>query len=350
MGKRGIILTAMIIFLVITGFLIYYNFEIYPRKRYISPSREVSVNIYYAMEKWLKETGHNVNVMEYFHPNMLEKIQEKVAVVISGKIFWDEAEKILPWIEQGGFLVIAAEQENENCNLLKFLSDMGITIEYDRQPQDEDVRQTARAGEPELIPDFYTQISFLIDNDEKYFTIKDHSGKIRLAEISAGKGAITVTGDTVFMYNYNLEKEANAVLSWRLTGGRTYENNKDILFIREQIGMRNSMFGAIMERGNLVPVITSSFILIILGFWMVIPVFGLVSAEKQFTARPLKDRFTAEISFLKKYGALNHYLHVFEREQKYISNEREISKKEKIYNYQELINQYRRMFDGTPKF
>ena len=105
-----------------------------------------------------------------------------------------------------------------------------------------------------------------------------------------------------------------------------------------------------MERGNLVPVIISSLILIILGFWMVIPVFGLVLPEKQFTARPIKDRFIAEIRFLKKYEALNHYLHVYEREQKCIRNECGSSEKEKIYNYQELINQYRRIFNGTSKF
>ena len=57
-------------------------------------------------------------------------------------------------------------------------------------------------------------------------------------------------------------------------------------------------------------------LLIILGFWMVIPMFGLVSEEKQRSSRPIKDRFNAEIRFLKKYKALDYYLDIYKREQK----------------------------------
>jgi hypothetical protein len=71
-----------------------------------------------------------------------------------------------------------------------------------------------------------------------------------------------------------------------------------------------------MDRGNIVPVIVSALLVIILGFWMVIPVFGLVFSEKQKTARPIRERFLAEIRFLRKYNALNHYLEVYERELK----------------------------------
>jgi hypothetical protein len=70
---------------------------------------------------------------------------------------------------------------------------------------------------------------------------------------------------------------------------------------------------------------------------MVIPVFGLVFYEKQKTSRPIRERFTAEIRFLKKYGALNHYLEVYERELK-LGENREINK---TYSYRELINKLR---------
>ena len=101
-----------------------------------------------------------------------------------------------------------------------------------------------------------------------------------------------------------------------------------------------------MEKGNLFPVVISAIILIVMGFWMVIPVFGLVSVEKQRTSKPIRERFTAEIRFLKKYRALDHYLDVYGREQN-LSN---VCEKKKTYNYRELINQYRRMFNGTAKF
>ena len=371
MNRGGLPLIALFLILAAAGALAFSCFEIYPRKKYTPPSREVSADIFYAMEKWLKETGCYVKTIERFTPNMLEEIPEKVVIYAPEAKFpasWDEAEKMLRWIERGGFLVICIsgeaygmEQENENQYLLDFLSNMGVAVELAQinfnsknVSEDEAARRILRRDRSSLSdqhPDFSARTGFKVEDEKKNFTIEDEDGIIRLVEISIGSGALTVTGDPVFMYNHNLEKEANAVLAWRITGGRT--EGGGVLFVRERIGPEyNSIFGAIMERGNLIPVIISAVILIILGFWMVIPVFGLVLHEKQFSARPIKDRFTAEIRFLKKYGALNHYLHVYKRGQKETNLRCEDgnSEKGKKYNYRELINQYRRIFNGTPNF
>jgi hypothetical protein len=132
-------------------------------------------------------------------------------------------------------------------------------------------------------------------------------------------------------------------LSWQLTGERA--GNKGVFFVREKQTASSSMFGKIMERGNLIPLGISIFLIIILGFWMVIPVFGLVFEEKQTNSRPIRERFAAEISFVKKYKSLDYYLEIYEREK--LSEKKFM--KEKNYSYRDIINKLRRVYNETDK-
>jgi hypothetical protein len=65
-----------------------------------------------------------------------------------------------------------------------------------------------------------------------------------------------------------------------------------------------------------------------LGFWMVIPVFGPVFKEKKTNARSLAARLSAEFRFLKKHRALESYVRVYLAElkpkMKSVSEEKEI--------------------------
>jgi hypothetical protein len=99
-----------------------------------------------------------------------------------------------------------------------------------------------------------------------------------------------------------------------------------------------------MKRGNFLPVIVSALLLIVIGFWMVIPVFGLVIYEKKKSARPIRERFLAEAGFLKKYKSLYYYLDTYRREQRLAAEE-----PEEPYNYREIINKLRSVYDGTDK-
>jgi hypothetical protein len=197
----------------------------------------------------------------------------------------------------------------------------------------------------EDIPDFYWRIRFYIEEDADIFVINDNAGNTRLAEIKLGDGTLTVTGTPAFMYYYNLGRETNAKLAWELTGARADEAG--VLFINDR--NRNTsgyFFGRIMERGNLVPALVSALLVILLGFWSVIPLFGLVFEEKQKNARPIKERFAAEFNFLKKYRALDYYLKTYMRELKLTGDFKEI----KNYDYRELINKLRRVHDETDNF
>jgi hypothetical protein len=345
MNKRIYICAAVILIFLVFALFAHNYLEIFQKKEYSPPSREALSNDYYAMERWLKETGHSVRFENQFYPELLTTVTERVVMIHSSVSRWDDADEfILPWIEQGGYLIISMDyfEIAFDENLLEFLSGVGITVE--QGIPDETVLD-------ESIPDFDKSISFLFEDKDEILSIRDTLGYARLAEISIGNGALAVIGSPLFMNNNNLKKNINAGMAWNLTGARITGDNTGILFFRNHTDIK-SMFGKIIERGNLVPVGISAFIVIFLGFWMVIPVFGLVFDEKQRSSRPIKERFDAEISFLKKYRALDYYLEIYERE---LQLEREPqfannTEMKKSYRYRKLINKLRSVYNGTDKF
>ena len=359
MDNRIYICAAVILIFSVFALFAYNYLEIYPEKIYSPPSREVLFNDYYAMERWLKETGHSIRFENQFYPEMLTTVTERVVMIRFQftECYWDDADKfILPWIEQGGYLIIIIDYFEPVYGrfyydelFIDFLSGFGITVEQDTNE---------KIAPDENIPDFDKSIFFLFDDEDEIFSIRDTLGYARLAEVSIGNGALTVAGAPLFMNNYNLKKNINADIAWNLTGARATGDNTGILFILGSHKDAKSMFGKIMERGNLIPAVISAFLVIFLGFWMVIPVFGLVFDEKQKSSRPIRERFAAEISFLKKYGALDYYLEIYERElqlerEPKIEREQQSAGNNKIktnYRYRELINKLRSVYNGTDKF
>jgi hypothetical protein len=331
MGKRIFISAAIILILALLALLAYDNLEIYEDKVYSPPSREIRANNYYAMEKWLKETGHPVRIEKRFTPAKISAIPEKTAVIFATACEWEDAESyFIPWIKQGNSLVICLNYTSGHeidKNLLEFLSGYGIEAGDDSENPESD-----------FFHSLYIKINNDINNDIPKFKIDEPDSDVMLAMVLFNEGTLAVTGYPLFMQNRHLDKKVNAYWSWKLTG-ESAEENGGVLFVRERKTVK-SMFGKIMERGNLVPLCVSIFLVIILGFWMVIPVFGPVIEEKQKSSRPIRERFAAEISFLKKYKSLDYY---FE------ANGRELQS-EKDYSYREIINKLRRMYDGTDKF
>jgi len=290
MENKVYICAAIILIICFLGVIFYTYFEIYPTKERIYPSKEANNNKYLAAERWMKETGYNVKVIKNINKINIAEAAEKVVIID----FWffgeNEIKEIIEWVKSGHYLVVLDDFLIEDPEISEFFKEQGLIME------------------------------------EKFIN------QIRLIEIKIGEGAITAADMPYFMQNENISEIKNAELTWMLTGARTDSNNRGILFIRHSIwNTSKSFFGAIMERGNLTPVIISALLLILIGFWTVIPGFGLVIHDKQRNSRPIKDRFTAEIRFLKKYKALDYYL----------------DKKENGYSYRELINQYRRKLNGN---
>ena len=350
MSNKIYICAAIILLVCLGGVIIYTYFEIYPEEKTIYPSRETYNNSYLAAERWLEATGHNVRVIKEYSPKRkLTETAEKVVIVDPLMIHFEETEKIISWVRQGHFLVLCHNYDGyfNDSAYNDFLGWFGITVKNHEFEKTDEETETAgisieedRSSEPSDIPTFDFYYYFYTepqDTGYNVITMKDNDDNIRLVEIQIGDGAITAVGVPVFMRNLGLKEKNNAHLTWALTGARTDETNMGILFLRQtNANSSKSLFGAVMERGNLKPVIVSALLLIFIGFWAVIPAFGLVTGDRQRNSRPIKDRFTAEIRFLKKYRALDYYMDTDKTEKK-------------EYSYREIINQYWRKFDGNAK-
>jgi hypothetical protein len=319
-------------------------FEPYQKMVSVPPLREAASNPYYALEHWLAETGHPVRVVKRGDPELIAAGPEKTALVQADLCDWENAAAILrPWIEAGGFLVINLEGGYYDEALAELLVSFGIWPDYFLSNNDEenpDLREE-EDFDSEEVPAFDQSMEFFAVTGTDAFSLSPGK-EARLMQVSLGEGAITVIGRPRFMFNSNLKTEVNARLAWNLTGAQTPEDNPGLLFIRGKHTAKG-LLGKIAERGNFVPLGVSVLILIVLGFWMVIPVFGPVFTGKQTSAKPIRERFLAEISFLKKNKALQCYVQTYEHEIKFVRQPTGLSNKstEQPKTYREIINRLR---------
>jgi hypothetical protein len=305
------------------GILIYTTLEIYPRKRPVFPSMEAISNDYLAMDRWLSQTGHPVRIEKKSSPLRIVSAAGNVAIVQASACDWKASKPVLlPWIEQGGFLLVTLDSSFYDDELADFLSFFGIAYAEDEYTGDDTAEDggavyTEPPAEETPLPDLDFDIEIFVEERDNgvggLAVLKDTDGTIRLARAALGDGGIAVTGTPYFMFTDYLDREINACLAWDLSAARTTADNAGVLFIREK-HLKKGLFGNIADRGNAVPPGVSVPLLVLIGFWMVIPVFGLVFYDRHSAARPVRERLTAEIRFLKKYDALDYYLKVYLRE------------------------------------
>jgi hypothetical protein len=333
MGRYKTIFGIAAALILILGILAYTQLEIYQRTEPVAPSRAIRTNPFSTLEKWLSKTGHLVRIDPRLSPSRLVLVKER-SVYIQASIFdWQDYEStILPWVEKGGSLIISIDPPwyDEDENLTSFLEAVGVRAES-AGGTDGDAAIDDGAGEDEpgavpesavILRDTAGDINFdprfrfsLIEDFDGGVPLlmKDSQGITRLVQIPLGQGDITVTGRPYFMYNFNLKSEENARLSWKLTAAKTKGENSGVLFVRGG-RVAKSLFGKLAERGNLLPLIVSVLALVFIGFWMVIPSFGVLRTGDGRRQRPIRDRFRSEARFLKKYHALDGYLEVYLRE------------------------------------
>ena len=322
-----LILTALGILAVFA----YKYFEIYETTEYKKPSLQARVNDYLAMERWLNKTDHPVRVISYANSSIILSAPEKTAIILASLFFWnqDGYSKLEQWAGEGGHLIICLdidEEEAEEFGLPEFLEKYGIEAKYEatypymsqKDSQASRASENTSSASNDAFPAFDSSVSFKVSPAKKtpipiaapkIEAISDASEKIKLVTIPTGGGSITFCGDPVFMKSHNLNKEKNALLAWNLTGKQDIEK-KGVLFIRG-IKTEPSFFGKLAERGNFLPLLVSVLVLIAVGFWMVIPVFGTLAGDEERPGKPMSERFLAEARFLKKYKGLGSYLEIY---------------------------------------
>jgi hypothetical protein len=302
----------------------YTNLEIVPTTVHQPPSRRVRGNDFFALEKWLSRTGHPVRTLRRGNASRIISALEKTVFVQSTVFDWEGArEPLASWMEGGGILIVSTGPHPGNeTELQDFLKGFGIGfVNAVDTVLEEAYAEAAKNGQTgsingaalEDLPDFFTPFYFSLTKEAEQgaFIIKEGPAMaVRLIRMPVGAGALILFGPPLFMENEYLNREANAQLAWELSGGLTGTENPGLLFIRGKIPVK-SLFGRLAERGNFFPLAVSLLILLAVGFWMVVPVFGLVFQEKDSPGRPIRERFLAEIRFLKKYHALGTYLELY---------------------------------------
>jgi hypothetical protein len=138
-----------------------------------------------------------------------------------------------------------------------------------------------------------------------------NNGSIQLITLYMGKGSLTITGKAYFLASTSLAEKPNADLAWELL--LKPGKNGGILFFQTGEPDRH-FFGNLLDRGNPAAFIIAAVLLVITGFWMVIPLFGRNKPLQELPGKPLRERFFAEGRFLKKNHALDKYLEIYRQE------------------------------------
>jgi hypothetical protein len=320
MGNYRTVFIICVGALALLALAVYTLFEIYPTTSYSRPSTESLANEYLALDRWLQKTGHPLRTKTAGEKGLLQGLPEKTLLIEGSRFDWSrEGAAVPPWVEAGGNLVLFLDSPwyEENEDEWIFLEGLGVKTEKCSPFDEEDEEyEEDNAGGGENIPPLpapYFDSLIRLSLDEKPgapgFTLKDDLGIIRLVTVPLGQGSVTVTGVPYFMLSSTIGEEQNARLAWRLTGGLDREN-RGIYFIRGREPV-SSFFGRLAERGNIGALVVSALILVLIGLWMVLPVFGRPVRDEERPGKPIGDRFRAESRFLLKYGALDFYLEVY---------------------------------------
>ncbi|MDR1803132.1 MAG: hypothetical protein LBQ94_05940 [Treponema sp.] len=276
-------------------------FETYPIIRNLPPSREARINEYLAMDRWLEEYGIAVRTEAQGDLNTISQAEEKHIFIQASLFRWtpDAVEYLVQWVEEGGslFLVLDTYSELENYEILFLLGKFGITAETGFPSYRDD---------PDF-PDYDRRFFFEVSADVEIFSLKDRNGAVKMVQAARGKGKVIVSGEPHFLKFPYIENAPNARLAWALFA------SNDWLFIRGT-AMPRGLLGDLFRQGNLPVLLVSVLVLIVIGFWAAIPLFGLVREDTEKPGKPLRERFLAEALFMRKYGGLEFYLDVYLKE------------------------------------
>jgi hypothetical protein len=306
-------------------------FEIVPVEEEFAPSREARINEYLALDRWLTENALTVRIENTGGIETVKAAPEKTIFIQSDLFDWtDEAAEYLEsWVAEGGNLIVSMDwswswEDGEEDPLLSFVKRLGLA--GGKWPLDWNYYYDP--GEP----DYGDGIIFAEPDDKNALVFRDYHGVVRLVRLSRGNGNVTVMGEPYFMMSYALARRQNARLAWHLLAGEGGSSpGEGVFFIR---GSRRptGLAGRLFEGGNFFALIVSGLVLVIAGFWMAVPVFGVVKYGDERPGRPLRDRFLAEGLFLKSCGALDSVRAAYIREIK-----RRLLRKEGVDDDNEIL-------------
>jgi hypothetical protein len=359
--KNLIIFFVVVTVLLAAGIFCYTQLEIVDSERWKDPSREARENSYLALDRWLSGKGIPIRILSGGTVDTILEGPEKTVFVSSSCLDWnDESEdgfRLSSWVKAGGRLIISIDTYTAGWYLSEYLKTLGVA-EYDESYDgdnadendvgDEDNVDDEGSFDESLLVDFDTipsldsSVEFILpwksEDVDKVSIIRGYSYRYRylasyfnnralLVHLEMGAGSVTVTGRARFLYNRALTEEPNV----NLAGALFFEPENGVLFIRAGQNERH-LFGSLAEKGNPLAILVSAIALIVIGFWMVIPLFGRTKPVSALPGKPLRERFLAEGRFLFTYNGLDRYFSAYEAELEQRSRIRGIETKPEAAN------------------
>jgi len=294
--------------------------ETYPRQRWNPPSHEARVNEYLALDRWLQAIDRPVRVLRSGNLATISRAEERQIFVQASLFTWTRgtAAMLIRWVEEGGTLFLVLDHQADwefwdNTALLSLLDEFGIEIQ---------MRGIAGQRHNSGAPAFERGFSFEVLHDEYALAVEDLFGLIRLVQVERGMGRFIVSGGTRFLRSTFIGTTPNTRLAWTLFAADSAPDlradtasgsERGWLFIRGTTRTRG-LLGSLFRHGNLITAVVAAAVLLVIGFWAVIPMFGLVRRDDTRPGKPLSERFIAEGRFLKTYGALGFYRDTYIKE------------------------------------
>lgn len=327
--RQSLVIFLVILgFILLAGFLCYTQLEIVPYTTWTNPSRETRANEYLALERWLLETGFTIDNIAAAGIETILKAPEKTVFIENSRFNWTNHEQLVPWIQEGGRLIVSVDTPSPGEELDNFMALFNIRKtdyldDYDKDESDVDdddffpdsaEREYSRVPAVENPASLDWQIHFAVtanpETERRISVMGSKHGLIRLVKVELDKGWVVFTGRTLFLQNTSLQAKENRELAGDLL---LSDPGKSVLFIRKLDNKRH-LLGNLAGRGNPLALAVSLVLLIVIGFWMVIPSFGRSKPEPERPGKPLRERFLAEGTFLAKYHALGKYIDIYRRE------------------------------------
>jgi len=355
---------SLVIFLVILGivllggFICYNLLEIVPYTTWSNPSREVKTNEYLVLERWLLEAGFTFNYIAAGSVETILKAPEKTVLIDDSRFNWINSEQLVPWIQEGGRLIVSVDTPSPGEALSNFMALFNVKpIDYsydynsnkDESDPKEDVDPDFAGRVFSRVPgvensawlDWRKNFAVTVDPeaDNHILVMGNKSGLIKLVKVDQDKGWVLFTGKTEFLQNSALPSKENMELA-----GELFFNDpgKSVLFIRKFNDKRH-LLGNLAERGNPMALAVSLALLVVVGFWMVIPSFGRNKPEPERPGKPLRERFLAEGTFLAKYHALGKYIEIYRKELEQRRGVETASVAGTTFSFREFVREQKRL-------
>lgn len=317
MRKYAKIAGSVLIILLILGFLALRFLEPYTTTRNIRPSQEVQNDQFYVLEQWLLKSGHLVQRLQQIDAYELMDRQENTVILASDAFLWTEegTALLLNMVESGLSLFIYTnswKQELYEPLYLDLLLETGLFSWTEDSDADAEDKGGTEEGDVEKEDGLWFTSSLKINRkSEQTIIYEDDNGTLLAVGKKHGKGQIFFGNGSFFMQNSGLVCPDYADAAWKLSGRQ--DTDKSGILIIWNNTLPPAFFGRILSRGNSLPLVISSILLLIIALWMSLSHFGVYPYLEEVSGKPIQERFLSEALFLKKYKALDSYISSYQK-------------------------------------